>query len=138
VKDTLKEGLEFTLRYVVPENKTVPYLYPEAAPFQEMPKVFGTGFMVGLMEWACIEALLPHLDPGEGSVGIHINVSHSAATPPGMEVTVFVKLLEIDGKKTKWEILARDEVDEIGKGTHERFTVNFDRFNARVAEKKAK
>jgi len=138
MKNTLKEGLEFTLRYVVPENKTVPYLYPEAAPFQEMPKVFGTGFMVGLMEWACIEALLPHLEPGEGSVGIHINVSHSAATPPGMEVTVDVKLLEIEGKKTKWSILARDEVDEIGKGTHERFTVNYDRFNAKVAKKAGK
>ncbi len=135
MKDSLREGLEYTHKYVVPENKTVPYLYPEAAPFQEMPKVFGTGFMIGLMEWACIEALVPHYEPGEGSVGIHVNVSHSAATPPGMEVEVHVKLIEIDGKRTKWEIVAKDEVDEIGRGTHDRFTVNFDRFNARVAKK---
>jgi fluoroacetyl-CoA thioesterase len=52
-----------------------------------------------------------------------------------MEVEVHVKLIEIDGNRTKWEIVAKDEVDEIGRGTHDRFSVNFDRFNARVAKK---
>src|SRR6266545_1987192 len=66
MKETLKAGLEHVHTYRVPENKTVPYLYPEAKAFQEMPKVFATGFMVGLMEWACIEAMAPHLEPGEG------------------------------------------------------------------------
>ncbi len=135
MKDTLKKGLEYTHRYRVPENKTVPYIYPESKPFQEIPKVFATGFMVALMEWACAEAMVPHLEPGECSVGIDVNVTHTAATPPGMEVTVDVLCTGVDGQRTKWEIVARDEVDEIGRGTHERFTVNIDRFNARVAKK---
>jgi fluoroacetyl-CoA thioesterase len=135
MKETLQVGLEYTLKYQVSEYKTVPFLYPESKPFREMPKVFATGFMEGLMEWTCIEAMTPHLEPGEGSVGIHINVSHSAPTPPGMEVTVHVRCIEVDGQRTKWEVVARDEVEEIGRGTHERFTVNFDRFNARVAKK---
>ncbi|MDH3259063.1 MAG: thioesterase, partial [Deltaproteobacteria bacterium] len=59
----------------------------------------------------------------------------TAATPPGMEVTVDVRCTFVDGQRTKWEIVARDEVDEIGRGTHERFTVNIDRFNGRVAKK---
>ena len=63
--------------YVVPENKTVPHLYPEATDFQDMPKVFATGFMVGLMEWACIQLMQPHLDPGEGSLGFTL----MSATP---------------------------------------------------------
>ncbi len=135
MKESLQPGLEYTHTYRVPENKTVPHLYPESELFQEMPKVFATGFMVGLMEWACMEALAPHLEPGEGSVGTLINVTHTAATPPGMEVTVHVRCLEVDGQRTVWEIEARDEVDVIGKGTHERFCIDFDRFNARVAKK---
>jgi fluoroacetyl-CoA thioesterase len=135
MKDTLKVGLEHVHKYRVPENKTVPFLYPEAPAFQEMPKVFATGFMIGLFEWACIEAMAPHLDPGEGSVGTLVNVTHTAATPPGMEISVHVRCIGIDGRRTVWEIEGRDEVEVIGKGTHERFTVDFAKFNARVAKK---
>ncbi len=135
MKESLRPGQEYTHTYLVPENKTVPHLYPESEAFQKMPKVFATGFMVGLIEWACIEALAPHLEPGEGSVGTLINVTHTAATPPGMEVTVHVRCVEVDGQRTMWEIEAKDEVDVIGKGTHERFCIDLDRFNVRVAKK---
>ena len=135
MKESLQPGLEYTHTYRVPENKTGPHLYPESKIFQEMPEVLATGFMVGLIEWACMEALAPHLEPGEGSVGTLVNVTHTAATPPGMEVTVHVQCLEVDGQRTVWEIEARDEVDVIGKGTHERFCIDIDRFNARVAKK---
>ncbi len=135
MKESLQPGVEYTHTYRVPENKTVPHLYPESKIFQEMPEVLATGFMVGLIEWACMEALAPHLEPGEGSVGTLVNVTHTAATPPGMEVTVHVRCLEVDGQRTVWEIEAKDEVDVIGKGTHERFCIDFDRFNARVAKK---
>jgi len=91
MKESMRPGLEYTHTYRVPENKTVPHLYPESEIFQEMPKVFATGFMVGLMEWACMEALAPHLEPGEGSVGTLINITHTAATPPGMEVAVHIR-----------------------------------------------
>jgi fluoroacetyl-CoA thioesterase len=66
MKSTLKTGDSYVHRFTVTEDKTVPYLYPESPEFRAMPKVFATGFLVGLVEWACIEALKPHLDPGEG------------------------------------------------------------------------
>ncbi len=82
-----------------------------------------------------MEALRPYLEDDECTLGTMINVSHQAATPPGMQVTAHVRLLELDGKRTLWEIEARDEAELIGKGTHERFTVNREKFSARVASK---
>jgi len=135
MKDTLQPGIKHTHKYVVQEDKTVPYLFSEAETLREMPRVFATGFLVGLLEWACIEAMAPHLEPGEGSVGIKIDLAHTAPTPPGMEVTVEVNCVEVDGRRTVWEIEARDEAESIGKATHERFTVSWERFNAGIAEK---
>jgi fluoroacetyl-CoA thioesterase len=136
MKDSLKPGIEYELVYRVPESKTVPYLYPEAQEFQVMPRVFATGFMVGLMEWACLLAILPHLDwPAEQSVGTHVNLSHSAATPPGLEVRAKVKLVQVDGRRLVFEIEASDGVDVICKGTHERFLINAAKFVERVKAK---
>jgi len=136
MKPTLQPGIRHSHRYVVPATKTVPFVFEESEKFQAMPPVFATAFMVGLMEWACMEALGPHLEEGEGSLGIQINVSHTAATPPGMAVTVDVTCAEVAGQRTVWDIVARDEVEEIGRGTHERFTVNLERFAKKVAAKK--
>ena len=137
MKETLQEGLTFTHRYRVPPEKTVPHVYPESDLFQEMPPVFATAFMVGLMEWACMEALRPHMEAGEISLGTNICVSHTAATPVGMEVDVLVTLLKVDGPKTRWSIVARDEQDTIGEGTHERFTLAAEKFQSRVDTKSA-
>ncbi len=139
MKESLKPGLTYEYRFVVPENKTVPYLYPEAEEFQVMPKVFATGFLVGLMEWACIKAINPHIDwPKEQTVGTHVNISHQAATPVGFEVTVKVELLKVEGKKLTFAIEAHDGVDTISKGTHERFIINQEKFEKRLKEKAAK
>jgi fluoroacetyl-CoA thioesterase len=82
MKETLKPGIRFEHRLIVPPSKTVPALYPEAEEFLVMPEVFATGFLVGFLEWACIKAVNPHLDwPEEQSVGTHIDVTHEAATP---------------------------------------------------------
>src|SRR5476651_1051455 len=124
MKATLTPGLEHTFSFQVSKEKTVPYVYPESDLFREMPEVFATAFMVGFMEWACMEALRPYLDEGECTLGTMINITHQAATPPGMEVTARVTCLEVDAKRTLWEIEVRDEVDLVGKGTHERFTVS--------------
>ena len=136
MKETLKEGLEYELRFCVPDSKTVPALYPESSEFQVMPRVFATGFMVGLIEWACIQAVNPHIDwPHEQTVGISINVTHTAATPPGLEVCTRVKLIEIDGKRLAFSIELNDGVDNISKGTHERFIIDADKFNQKVKQK---
>ena len=117
MKDTLKVGLTHTFRFKIPENKTVPHLYPESGMFREMPAVLATGFMVGLMEWACIEALRPHLDwPLEQTLGTHVSFSHEAATPPGLTVTINVRLAKIEGRKLEFQLEAHDGIDRISVG----------------------
>ena len=133
VKPSLKPGLRYEHRFVVPPTKTVPALYPEAEEFLVMPEVFATGFLVGFLEWACVIAIKPHLDwPLEQSVGTHINVSHTAATPPGMQVTAQVELLKVDGKKLVFAVRAHDTVDIISAGVHERHVIIRERFVERV------
>jgi len=138
MKPTLKPGITHRFSYKVPENKTVPYTYPESPEIAAMPKVFATGYMIVLMEWVCTLLLAPHLDPGEGSVGVHVDVSHLAATLPGMTVTVDVECTEIVAQRLSFKVKAHDGVDLIGEGRHERFVVMWDKFNARVAAKAAK
>jgi fluoroacetyl-CoA thioesterase len=138
MKASLKPGLKHRFTYTVPENKTVPYTYPESPEIAAMPKVFATGYMVVLMEWTCLQLIAPHLDPGEGSVGTHIDVSHLAATLPGMTVTVDCECVEVDGRKCMFQVKAHDGMDLIGEGRHGRVVVTWDRFNARVAEKAQK
>jgi fluoroacetyl-CoA thioesterase len=136
MKETLKPGIEFEFTFKIPESKIVSGLYPEASEFQVMPRVFATGFMVGLMEWTCIQAVNPHIDwPDEQTVGTRINVNHIAATPPGFDVTVAVKLVKVDVRRLEFEVAARDEVDMISQGTHERFVIKADSFNRKVDEK---
>jgi fluoroacetyl-CoA thioesterase len=135
MKPTLKAGLKHSFSYKVPENKTVPYTYPESPIIAAMPKVFATGFMIVLMEWTCTQLLGEHLDQGEGSLGTHVDVSHLAATPPGMTVKVDVEVAEVDGRKITFKVSAHDGIDLIGEGRHERVVVAWDRFNAKVAEK---
>jgi len=136
MNDGLKEGLSFQFRFNVSETKIVPCLYPESPEFQVMPRVLATGFLVGLIEWTCIQAVNPYLDwPREQTVGIGINVSHSAATPVGLTVTVRVKLERVEGRKLSFAVAADDGVDQISVGTHERFVIDAARFNDKIAAK---
>jgi fluoroacetyl-CoA thioesterase len=135
MKPTLKVGLKHSFLYKVPENKTVPYTYPESPIIAVMPKVFATGFMIVLMEWTCTQLLSDHRDQGEGSLGTHVDVSHLAATPPGFTVTVDVECIEVNRRKGVFKVRAHDGIDLIGEGRHERVVVSWDRFKAKVAEK---
>jgi fluoroacetyl-CoA thioesterase len=139
MKDTLQPGLTYEFKFRVPENKTVPYLYPESPEFQLMPRVLATGYMVGLLEWACLRAILPHLDwPNEQTVGTLVNFTHSAATPPGMTVTVRVELEKVEDRKLSFSVVADDGIDKISEGTHERFVIDAAKFNRKLAEKVAR
>ena len=139
MKPTLKTGIHYQHSFTVPASKTVPVLYPEADEFLAMPSVFATGFLVGLLEWACIKAIHPHLDwPAEQSVGTHINVSHQAATPVGLTVTVDVELITIDGRKLIFKVRAHDGVDVISQGSHERFVIDRAKFDAKIALKQVR
>jgi len=136
MKDTLKPGIRYEHKFVIPAGKTVPALYPESPEFQAMPEVFATGFLVGFLEWACIMCLKPHLDwPQEQSLGTHINVSHEAATPPGLEVTATVEVTAVDGRRVTFAVSAHDSIDTIARGTHERFVIDKARFDNKLRAK---
>lgn len=136
MKETLIPGIRFEHKFLVPANKTVPALYPESPEFLLMPEVFATGFMIGFLEWACIMAIKPHLDwPDEQSLGTHIDVSHEAATPPGLTVTASVELIAIEGRKLTFAVSAHDGVELIAKGTHQRFVIDKARFDNKIRNK---
>jgi len=138
MKTSLQPGLTFQFKFKIPVTKTVSHLYPESQLFREMPQVLATGFMVGLVEWACIEAIRPCLDwPREQSLGTHVNLSHIAPTPPGLTVKVMVRLEKVEGRRLEFAITVHDGVDTISTGTHERFIIDSARFGAKVAEKAA-
>jgi fluoroacetyl-CoA thioesterase len=137
MKDTLRPGLEGTFRYRVPETKTVPHIYREAADFQSMPRVLATGYMVALAEWACIEVIKPHLDwPREQSLGTHVDLSHIAATPPGLTVEIRARLEAIEGRKLVFSVRASDGIDVISEGRHERHVIDAARFEAKLEPKR--
>ena len=135
MKATLEPGAKTTFAFTVPSDKTVPAIYPEAAEFQTMPAVFATGFMVALLEWGAVKLLAPHLDDGEGSLGVHVDVSHLAATLPGQTVTVTATCTKVDGRRVSFDVEAHDGVDLISRGTHQRMVVPWDKFTAKVNAK---
>lgn len=136
MKDGLVPGLEHEFAYVVPESKLVAALYPEATEFADMPRVFATGFLVGLLEWTCLQTIMPYLDwPREQSVGTAIDITHEAPTPPGLTVTATARLTEVDGRRLRFAVAATDGTDVIGRGTHERAVIDAARFAQRVRVK---
>ncbi len=135
----LKPGITFEWTYVVPERSTVPQLYHDTDFCRDMPDVLATGYMVGMMELACVNGIMPFVDwPREQSVGVLVNFSHLAATPPGMTLQIRGEIIEVDGRRVKFRVEAWDGVDKITEGVHERMMILPDRFNARMEEKKAK
>ena len=138
MKASLRPGLHGTFRYRVPESKTVPRICEEAPDFQMMPAVLATGYLVALAEWACIELIKPHLDwPREMTLGTHVNLSHLAATPPGLTVEIRVRLTAVEGRRLVFAVAAHDGVDTVSEGTHERHAIDAARFGEKVAAKGA-
>jgi len=134
----LKPGLEGVFRYRVPESKTVPRMYEEAPDFQMMPAVFATGYFVALCEWACIELVKPFLDwPREQTLGTRIDLTHTAATPPGLTIEVRARLEAVEGRRLTFAVRAHDGVDTIGEGRHERHVILAARFIDKIEAKAA-
>ncbi len=98
--------------------------------------VFATPMMVALMEKASCVAIESYLDEGMTTVGTMVNVEHLSATPIGMEITVESTVTAVDGRKISFEVIAFDEVGMIGKGIHDRFMVNAEKFTAKTYAKK--
>jgi predicted thioesterase len=98
-------------------------------------RVLSTPDMIRLIEQTAIEAVAPYLTPGQSSVGTRVDVAHLAATPVGMTVTISVELVEVDRRRLSFRVEVRDELDEAGRGTHDRFIVDESQRLPRLEEK---
>ena len=98
--------------------------------------VFATPYMIALMENAAVNAVQTGLEPGQGTVGTRLEVTHDAATPVGMKVWAEAELTSLEGKKLTFAVRAFDEAGPIGGGVHERFIITVDRFLAKAEAKK--
>src|ERR1700719_294890 len=101
-----------------------------------MPPVFATANMIAFVEWTCVAALAPYLAPAQRTVGTRVEMTHTAATPIGMNVTAAVELVEITDRILRFKIACRDEKEPIGEGFHERTVIDHARFMARLARKR--
>ena len=98
-------------------------------------KVFATPMMIALIEQTCNESVVPYLEPGQGTVGTHVDVSHCAATPVGMRVWCDSELVEVDRRRLVFAVKAYDECGLIGEGRHERFIIDSAKFQAKIDAK---
>ena len=98
-------------------------------------RVFATAMMIALIEKAAVYSVEPYLAPGQGTVGVHVDVSHCSATPLGMRVWAETELVEIDRRRLIFRVAAYDERGLIGEGRHERFLIDSERFQAKADAK---
>ncbi len=132
---SLAPGLRYSAAMRVEDRHTVPQVSEDWPGFADMPPVFATAIMVGFIEQTCIEALRPYLSSGQHTVGTKIDISHTAPTPLGMEVTVTVELIAVDVRKLTFRVAAHDEHGSIGEGLHERFIIDHETFMVHVKKK---
>lgn len=100
-----------------------------------LPPVLSTPVMVMIMENAALNALKVYLEPGESAVGTRVEVSHIAPTPVGKRVTGEAEVTKVDGRRIEFTVSARDELEEIGAGAHERMVVDLARIAKRLDAK---
>lgn len=123
----LKPGLTGSAETVVRETNTA------LAMGSGSLHVFATPCMVALMEQAACNAVDPCFNDSESSVGTLVNITHDAATAPGKKVTATATLVEVEGRKLVFEVTAADEDKQIGKGRHERFIINKEKFMSKLS-----
>lgn len=125
----LTQGMEFTREIVVEEKHLAKNVGSGAV------SVFATPMMIALTEKTASEGIKEYLEEGYTSVGTLVNMTHQAPTPMGMKVTATVKITEVEGRKVVFDVVCKDEKTVIGKGTHERFIVNLEKFDSKAKQK---
>jgi predicted thioesterase len=131
MKASLRPGVSRTKRIVIDRDRTISFMGEEA-------RVYATPRLVSDIEYTCRDLIMEHADPGEDSVGTEVAIQHLAATLPGSTVEITVSVAAVDGRRVTFEASARDELDEIGKGRHERFIVDVEKTKVRLKAKAAK
>ena len=131
MKTTLKAGLSAKRSFGVGRDSTIGFMGEDA-------RVYATPMLVRDIEITCRDFLLEHLDPGEDSVGIRVEIDHLAATLLGMQVTIEVTLAELKGRAVTFDVVASDGIDTICRGRHSRFVANVAQVKERLKQKQAK
>ena len=126
----LLPGRTGTATLVVGEEHTAPRVGSGRAP------VLATPMLIALMEAAAVDCIERSLPAGHESLGVRIDMEHSAPTPVGMAVTASAELLETNGRMLSFRVEARDDGGVVGTGRHARIVVDSERFRAKVAAKR--
>ena len=114
MRDTLSTGIENESSYEVTADMSAPHL----------PRVvLATPTMIGLIEGTCLQAVAPHLDDGETTVGTHVCVSHQAAATEGERITIRCRLSRIEKRRLTFDVTVDTPGARISEGTHERAVV---------------
>ncbi len=131
MKSSLATGLSTSRKITVDTARTIDFL-------GEALRVYNTPSLLYDFEVACRELLLEHLDAGEDSVGVTVTMNHAGATLRGMNVDMTVTISKIEGRMVSFDLVAKDDVEEISRGSHSRFVVEVEKLRGKVAAKAAK
>jgi fluoroacetyl-CoA thioesterase len=131
MKHSLGPGVSKVKRIVIDRERTISFMGEEG-------RVYGTPELGRDIEHACRDIILEHADPGEDSVGVEITVRHTAPTLSGMAVDITATVTAVEGRKVTFEVVAKDELEPIGGGTHTRFVVDVAKTYGRLKAKAAK
>jgi fluoroacetyl-CoA thioesterase len=132
MSDQLRAGMAFEKTMTVTESVVARHLAGKGIGVLSTPE------MVRFIEECALEGVLPFLQPGQDTVGTRVDVRHIAATPMGMKVTARCTLVEVDRRRLAFTVEVHDELDKVGEGTHERFIVDGEKHQQRIAEKRAR
>jgi predicted thioesterase len=128
MKTTLQPGLSAQAAFEIDRERTIDFM-------GEAARVYATPLLVRDIEVACRNLLLPHLDPGEDSVGTRVEIDHIGATLLGMQVTLSVRVAEVNGRAVVFDVEGRDALEPIVRGRHARFVVDVAKTAQRLAAK---
>ena len=131
MSDTLKPGLSATRHVDIDRDKTISFMGDDC-------RVYSTPNLLYDIEMACRDLLLQNIEPGKDSVGTRVELDHVGATLMGMWVDVTVTLTEVNGPAVSFEFKARDAVEEVARGKHNRFIVGIEKTAKRLQAKRAK
>ena len=131
MKESLKEGGSASRAIAIDKDRTIDFM-------GEALRVYATPKLVHDIEHACRDLLLEHLDPGEDSVGTHVDIKHTGATLLNMNVTIHTSIKSIDGRLVTFEVSAEDNVESVASCSHTRFIVETSKLEERLKAKAAK
>ena len=129
--ETLKPGLTATRRIEIDRDRTISFMGDEC-------RVYATPKLLYDVEYACRDLLIEHIEPGKDSVGTRVELDHVGASMLGMWVDITVTIVEVNGGAVTFEFSARDVIEEIARGKHNRFVVGLEKTAQRLKAKLAK